>query len=138
MENISYIEHVIWGTSLDMATEEEVDYCYTHIKKHIKNGLDNFHLCKFSEEKNGVSPSSVMLYDNPFQHYTKDAWGCGRECKKGDLCDKMCSIKADDLVKVIESMVNNDINIDGKKVIKAFNDKKYILIYSCDRVFFIK
>lgn len=138
MESISCNEHVIWGTSLGMATDEEIDDCYKQIKKYILGTFNDFAICKFSKKKKDISPSSVMLCDNLFQHYTKAIWGCGRECKKGDLCDVNSSIKLDDLAKAIESMVNNKINVDGGNVVKVLKDKIYISIYLCNRVFFIK
>ena len=123
MENITYRDQILWGTSLSMAEEKEIDLCYGFVKEYVRNKNDIYNICGLSQ-------------------YTKNfmgmKWQCGESVNNSHLCDKDLSIKKEDLIGAIEMMVSEDISISGEQILKSFKKRNYVDIYNCGRVFFIK
>lgn len=126
MEVLSYRDQVIWGTSLNMADEEEVDLCYKYFKDSASVRRDIYDKCP-----EAVSIANAVNSIDP-------KWKCGNSVKKLNLCDKHSSIEKDDLIRLIDGMTSDEISVDYDKILKLFEDKGYINVYKCSRVFFIK
>ena len=123
MENITYRDQILWGTSLSMAAETEIDICYDFVREYVRNRKDIYNKCEQS---------------HPTKNFISIKWECGETANNSDLCDKANSIKKEDLIVEIEKMVSNDISISGEEILKSFEKRKYVDIYKCDRVFFIR
>jgi len=126
MEKITYRDQVIWGTSLHMAEEDEIELCYKYIKDSIDKRRDIYSKCN-----EAISIVSFINSVDP-------KWRCGNSVKSFELCDKVPSIEKVDLINLIDGMVSDDINIDYEEIFKVFIDLGHIVIYKCDRVFFMK
>jgi len=121
--DISYRDQVIWGTSLDMAEENEIEKSYDYIRRHIEENNGIYYTCEHSKGT---------------KNFIDMRWLCGEAAHSSDLCNKNHSIKKEDLIREIEEMVSNEIDVSGEKIIKSFKKRGYIDIYKCNRVFFIK
>lgn len=124
MEQITYQDELIWGTSLNMAKENEIYECYKRVRDYIKNRSDDFNWCKKS---------------NSTKSFMDTKWECGESARSQDLCDKMPSIKSEDFVKEVQSLVTADeVIVNGENILKSFENKGYISVYNCGRIFFLK
>ena len=126
MEVLSYRDQVIWGTSLDMADEDEFELCYKYFKDIAFARRDLHTICS-----EAISIVSAINSVDP-------KWRCGNSVKNLKLCDKYASIEIEDLIKLIDGTISDDINVDFEKIINLFKDKGYVDIYRCNRVFFLK
>lgn len=121
MENITYRDQVIWGTSLSMAKEDEIELCYGYVKESVERRRDIYYQCKES-----ISTKTFI----------GERWQCDKAVHSSDLCSTALSIKKEDVIAQIERMVSDDITVSGEEILKAFKNRGYIDIYKCDRVFF--
>ena len=123
MENISYRDQILWGTSLSMAEEKEIDLCYDFVKEFVRNRNEIYNICDLAQ-------------------YTKNfigmKWQCGESVNGSHLCDKDKSIKKENLIKAIEMMVSDDISINGDQILKSFKKRNYVDEYNCGRIFFVR
>lgn len=119
MENISYRDQVIWGTSLSMAKEDEIGACYNFIKEYIISRKDLYLHC----EKAIIE---------------KRKWICGESLNSAPLCDTARSINKEELISEIELMVSDEITVDGEKILDDFKKRRFVDVYKCGKVFFLK
>lgn len=123
MEHMSYRDQIIWGTSLEMAKEDEIALCYKYIKEHIINKNEMFKMCDDAKST---------------KNFIDVRWLCGEAANSYNYCDKIPSITKEHLAAEIEAMVTDAIDVDGENIIKIFKKRGYIDIYRCNRVFFIE
>lgn len=126
MELLSYRDQVIWGTSLDMADETEIDLCYKFFKESAEIRRDLFDKCP-----DAISAVSVVNIVDP-------KWKCGYPVRDFKLCDKLSSIDKDAFVNLLKELSSADITVDYEKILHLFVEKGYIDIFKCNRVFFVK
>lgn len=121
MENISYEEQVIWGTSLGMASEEEVKACYDIVKQFILSKSKVYQICESSKST---------------KNFIDIRWMCGEVVTTLDKCNKIPSISREMFAREIECIMENDLTIDGEKVIDEFKKNGHVYICRCNQVFF--
>ena len=124
METMTYQDQRIWGTSLGMAKDDEIEECYKYVKQFINRRKDLYYKCEMSLTT---------------KNFIGNHWQCGESTRSSDLCDKELSIKREDLILAIEKMVlADDIQVSGENILSSFKKRKYIEVYKCGRVFFLK
>lgn len=126
MEKITYRDQVIWGTSLNMADEDEIELCYKYIKESIDRRKDLYNIC------------SDAVSANSFINSVDSRWQCGNNVTNLTMCDKVESIEKEELINLIDGMISDDINVNFEEIFKIFKNRGYIDVYRCDRVFFLK
>ncbi len=138
MEKLTHIEQLIWGTSLDMATDEEIDICHRYIKDYLGKHNSEYKICDQSEgtkvkraERRGMSLGPAI------SSFTETVWLCGESYDSSDLCNEVKSISKDDFELMINSMVPDDIEINIDNIIDRFKEKGFAKCYNCNRIFFI-
>lgn len=119
MEQITYREQIFWGTSLNMALEDEIDLCYKYIKDQIEKTRTFYTKCKQAET-------------------TKKRWLCGEHIKSYPLCGKKAGILKEHLIEVISKMITTDLNINEINIIDSLESHGYIQFYPCGRAYFVK
>lgn len=137
MENIGKREQLLWGMSVDMASDEEIDECYKNMKEYLAVKKDDLQICEFS--KGTIRPKANRMSGLGTPNDGALLWSCGEQYySSSDLCDKQPSISKQDLRTIIEKMVPDDINVEGYKIIDKFTDKKFIYVCPCQRIFLKK
>ncbi|MEX1376427.1 MAG: hypothetical protein AB1Z23_03025 [Eubacteriales bacterium] len=121
MENISYEEQIIWGTSLGMASEDEIKLCHDIVKNFVISKSKVYQICESSKST---------------KNFIDIRWECGEVVSSLDLCEKEFSIKKELLAKEIECIVEKDLTIDGETVVNALKKNGYITICRGGQVFF--
>lgn len=134
MNNAGYVQQVIWGTSLKMASDDEIKECYEIIKNHLKT-QDEYDICDQAKLKK-IDSINTFLTVNPKS--SSVAWLCDMTYSNTDLCNTKPSISFENLESIVNNLVADDININLQTIVNSFLNAGYIVIYQCNRILFTK
>lgn len=65
MDKITHIKQLIWGTSLGMATDEEIASCHKHIKGYLTNHNSKYEICTQSKGTKVKRPDRSRITMGP-------------------------------------------------------------------------
>ena len=136
MRDSEYIKQVIWGTSLKMAKDEEIQECYDIIKGYLEANTENYAICDQAKLKK-IEPKR-SLFGASYSMSSSTAWLCGMMYSGSDLCDKAPSTTIDNIQAVVEKLVPDESSISAQDIVDVFTDAGYAAVYPCNKIFLIK